>query len=130
MKRPIIILIVLLLVVTLPLAAQKYWPKEKFTEIYFNNPEKLPKEIGYGTEYNLSFTIISHEKESAVYDYRINSEIVSREGQITLTPEKNQTFDLTFKLENKEYSKEGNVTVYLKNSETQRDIYFFYRIVK
>ena len=131
MKAIVVILIILVIIIALPFIILKYSGKEYFTEIYFNDPENLPKIMETGGKYDVYFTIISHEKESTTYFYRVDSEIIFEETEIRLSegiellPGENKTIALIFTPED---IGEGNVTVSLMNGGKERDIYFFYYI--
>jgi len=127
-KLIIIIFIMLFLIVAFPVFIRKNFPKEYFTEIYFNNPENLPKELESEKEYNFSFTIVSHEEGKTNYNYNIQSEFISESGKITLFPEENKTTKMAFKTEEMEERLVwDNLTVVIKHDGEEQSIYFFYR---
>jgi uncharacterized membrane protein len=115
----VLVLAAFILIISLPLAVYSFTPKETFTELYFNNPEGLPRIIKINETNNFSFTIISHEKALKNYKYAITSELISEQNEISLAPGENIT--ITRSIMAKEIG-EGNVTVRLENNE----IHFFY----
>jgi uncharacterized membrane protein len=117
-----LILIAFILIISLPLIVYAFSPKETFTELYFNNPESLPKIIKINEENNFSFTIISHEKGLKNYSYSIISELISENRDIALAPGENMT--ITRNIKAKEIG-EGNVTVSIDSGQ---NIHFFYYI--
>ena len=118
-----LILIAFILIISLPIMVYTFSPKEAFTELYFNNPEGLPRIIKINEENNFSFTIISHEKELKNYDYSITSELISEKDEITLAPGENIT--IARSITAKEIG-EGNVTITLD----EREIHFFYYVLE
>jgi len=115
----LLVLIAFILVISLPIAVYSFSPKEAFTELYFNNPEGLPRIININETHNFSFTIISHEKGMKNYNYSIDSGLITEKDTVTLSPGENIT--ITRSIIAKEIG-EGNVTVRLENNE----IHFFY----
>jgi len=116
-----LILIAFILLISMPLLVYTFSPKESFTELYFNNPEGLPRIIKINETNNFSFTIVSHEKELKNYNYSIDSELISEKNEITLALGENIT--IARSIVAKEIG-EGNVTVSLD----EREIHFFYYI--
>ena len=116
-----LVLIAFILVISLPIMVYTFSPKEHFTELYFNNPEGLPRIIKINETNNFSFTIVSHEKGLKNYNYSITSELISEKNTITLAPGENIT--ITRSIMAKEIG-EGNVTISLD----EREIHFFYYI--
>ena len=114
-------IIIISLVIIAFLIMQSISPKETFTELYFNNPEGLPRIIKINETNNFSFTIVSHEKEQKQYAYSITSELISEKNELSLAPGENATISRSIMA--KEIG-EGNVTVSLD----ERRIYFFYYI--
>ena len=114
-----LILIALIMVISLPLMVYHFSPKESFTELYFNNPEKLPRIININETNNFSFTIISNENELKKYNYSIESQLISEKNEITLAPGENIT--IARSIVAKEIG-EGNVTIMLGD----REIHFFH----
>jgi uncharacterized membrane protein len=116
-----LILIAFILIISLPIMVYTFSPKETFTELYFNNPEGMPRIIKINETNNFSFTIISHEKEQKHYNYSITSELISETNEITLAPGENMT--IAQNITAKEIG-EGNVTI----RADEREIHFFYYI--
>jgi len=114
-----LVLIAFILVISLPIMVYSFSPKESFTELYFNNPESLPRIININETNNFSVTIISHEKALKNYNYSIASELISETNEITLAPGENIT--IARNIMAKEIG-EGNVTISLD----EREIHFFY----
>jgi hypothetical protein len=80
----IIIVAALLIVFNTPiskaLSAWNFAPKkETYTELYFNNPENLPKYVVTGGKMQFSFTIHNVEGTQVTYPYTIN--FVESNGQ-------------------------------------------------
>jgi len=116
-----LVLAAFILVISLPIAVYSFTPKETFTELYFNDPEGLPRIININEAHNFSFTIVSHEKELKNYNYSIDSELISEKNEISLAPGENIT--ISREIMAKEIG-EGNVTISLDENE----IHFFYYI--
>ena len=116
-----LVLATFILVISLPLIVYTFSPKEAFTELYFNNPEGLPKIIKINETNNFSFTIVSHEKELKNYKYDITSELISEKNEISLAPGENITIARSIMAKEEG---DGNVTVKLDENE----IHFFYYI--
>jgi uncharacterized membrane protein len=116
-----LVLIAFILVISLPIMVYSFSPKETFTELYFNNPEGLPRIIKINETNNFSFTIISHEKALKNYNYFISSELISETNEITLAPGENITIARSIIAKE---TGEGNVTIRLDAHE----IHFFYYI--
>jgi hypothetical protein len=85
------IFIVGLLVVT-------YIPmKEGFSELYFEEHEKLPKIINVGKEEQFAFTVASHELNITSYKYVVSiEEEILEEGNFILHPDENITINVSF----------------------------------
>jgi len=124
MRVLVIIFAVLILLIAMPLLFYRYVPKEHFTEMYFNNPENLPKMMKTGNEYNFSFTIISHEKNLKSYEYSMESPLISEKGSFPLFPGENITMTKSIKAES---LGEGNMTISLDSGQ---EIHFFYYILE
>jgi len=118
------ILAVFILIFSLPIIVYEFSPKEDFTELYFNNPENLPKMMKTGNEYNFSFTIISHEKNLKSYEYSMESPLISEKGSFPLFPGENITMTKSIKAES---LGEGNMTISLDSGQ---EIHFFYYILE
>jgi hypothetical protein len=43
----------------------------KYTELFFDNPDELPKQIAVGSDYELHFTVGNFEKRDVLYVYEI-----------------------------------------------------------
>jgi len=114
----LIILLIFAVIITAAVIKPK---KEAFTEIYFNNPESLPRIIKINETHDFSFTISSHEKYLKNYNYSIDSELISEKDAITLAPGENITIARSIMA--KEIG-EGNVTIRFDENE----IHFFYYI--
>ena len=114
-----LILIALIMVISLPLLVYHFSPKESFTELYFNNPEELPRIININETHNFSFTVVSHEKELKKYNYSIESQLISEKDEITLSPGENITIARNITARK---IGEGNVTVIFGDQE----IHFFH----
>jgi hypothetical protein len=73
----IVVIAALLIIFNAPvsqaLSAWNFTPKkETYTELYFNNPENLPKSIVTGEKMRFSFTIHNVEGTQVTYPYTIN----------------------------------------------------------
>lgn len=70
---------------------------EGFSELYFEDNQKLPKIVNAGQDVRFNFTLVSHEKTPVTYRYNVtfNEEMIE-EGTIRLEPEKNKTHNVLF----------------------------------
>jgi hypothetical protein len=69
---------------------------EMFTELYFENHEKLPLEIMPQKKYSFAFTIHNVENKNMVYPYTVymitnHNKVVLQHGNISLHQDKAQT---------------------------------------
>lgn len=72
-----------------------------FSELYFEEHEKLPKLVRLGEYMNFSFTIACHEKNRTAYTYEVtfdNKEIAN--GSVILNPEESATINISFEPRN------------------------------
>jgi len=68
-----------------------------FTELYFENPDLLPKAVRVGEKVTITFTIVSHEREPLKYYYALlfRGKLI-RNGTLALIPSEKATFSFTF----------------------------------
>ena len=99
------IFIVGLLVVT-------YIPmKEGFSELYFEEHEKLPKIINVGKEEQFAFTVASHELNITSYKYVVSLDAdILDEGDFVLHSGENITVNVSFTLTNSSLTFVRNLT--------------------
>jgi len=96
--------------------------KEQFTEIYFTNHTSLPTKMIIGKQYNISFTIVPHEK--CIYEYSLNySGDVLSTGELIIPENENKTIQYQF-IPNKT-SEINKFTITLKCKNKIYDIYFW-----
>lgn len=85
-----IILVAILVISTTPFS-------ESFTELYFENHEKLPNKIVVGKEEEFDFTVFSHEDKKMSYDYKVKFDnLTLDQGSFSLSPEEKKTISVTF----------------------------------
>ena len=92
----LIFVVLIILVILIAFLSQRFFPqKEYFTELYFTEPESLPKLMWPGQAYNFSFEIKSYEKEKKDYHFQINSELISFDKNVVLEPGESKQFNIT-----------------------------------
>jgi hypothetical protein len=74
---------------------------ETFTELYFENHEKLPFEILPNQNYSFSFTIHNQENKNMIYPYAAyiagpSKKIILQKGNIYLTTNQKKTITVNF----------------------------------
>lgn len=61
---------------------------EGFSELYFENPNDLPKIVDVGDEVNFEFTVVSHENDISNYKYNVSyDDRIFASGSFALMPE-------------------------------------------
>ena len=71
--------------------------KKGFSELYFEEHEKLPKIINAGEEEEFAFTVASHELNMTSYEYVVSlDDEILEEGDFVLYPGKNITVNVSF----------------------------------
>jgi len=76
----------------------RYAPlKESFSELYFEDQEKLPAKVEVGKERNFTFTVASHKLEKSSYRYaaKFDNEVI-KEGTFILLPQESKTIKVAF----------------------------------
>ncbi|MEI6105080.1 MAG: hypothetical protein WCP70_14170 [Methanothrix sp.] len=75
--------------------------EEEFSEIYFEDPDRLPSMVKIGDKIDFAFTTISHEKKQTAYDYKVTydgHDIMS--GSFSLEPSSSKTINVNITPEN------------------------------
>jgi hypothetical protein len=75
--------------------------EEEFSEIYFEDPDRLPSMVKIGDKIDFAFTTISHEKKQTAYDYKVTydgHDIMS--GPFSLEPSSSKTINVNITPEN------------------------------
>ena len=71
--------------------------KESFSELYFEEHEKLPDKITVGEEETFAFTVVSHERNITSYDYIVSLDnITFKQGSFMLSSEESKTINVAF----------------------------------
>jgi hypothetical protein len=71
--------------------------KEGFSELYFEEHEKLPRIITAGEEEEFAFTVASHELNETIYEYVVSiDDKIIEEGGFVLYPGENITVNVSF----------------------------------
>jgi len=120
--------VLIILVILIAFLSQMFFPqKEYFTELYFTDPENLPKLMWPGYSYNFSFEIKSHEKETREYLCQINSELISFDEKITLEPGESKQFNITIIPRN---LGKNSLVINLDNNNYNKhqEIFFIYNV--
>jgi hypothetical protein len=70
---------------------------EGFSELYFEDPDELPRIVNAGEDVRFNFTLVSHEMTPLTYKYNItfDDELIE-ESNTSLEPGNNKTFDIVF----------------------------------
>lgn len=97
-------------------------PSEGFTQLYFEDYEKLPYEIPAGGEYNIKFTVVSFENEKTEYNYTTSP--LNKKGSFSLMPGEKKTIEHKFK--GLHLSGKGTYEVKLLNKNESQTIYFLF----
>jgi hypothetical protein len=69
--------------------------EEGFTELYFGEHRKLPREMAINESYDISFTLTNHELETTKYIFEVDSKIEKFKETITLLPGESAVFTLS-----------------------------------
>jgi hypothetical protein len=70
---------------------------ESFSELYFEEHEKLPSVLRAGEDFHFSFSVVSHEKEPTTYTYNVSfDENDFENGYFSLLPGEKKTIDVSY----------------------------------
>jgi hypothetical protein len=74
---------------------------EGFSELYFEDPEELPRIVNAGEDVRFNFTLVSHEETPLTYKYNVTfDDKIIEESDIGLEPGENRTLNITFVAQN------------------------------
>lgn len=70
--------------------------EEGFSELYFRDPDTIPKMVKIGDKIDFAFTTVSHEKKQTAYDYRVTYDGQDiRSGSFSLEPSSSKTINVS-----------------------------------
>ncbi|ODS38107.1 MAG: hypothetical protein A7316_01215 [Candidatus Altiarchaeales archaeon WOR_SM1_86-2] len=95
----------------------------QFSELYFNNHSSLPHEMEFGEEYNISFTIVSHEICNYTYHIKYADEELLTE-EVSIPREENRTIDYIF-IPKKVFMEAKKLQIIVECGNKTYDIYFW-----
>jgi hypothetical protein len=63
-----------------------------FSELYFENPDDLPRHVNIGDRMKLEFTVVSHEMKRCNYRYNVTyDDRIIKSGSFVLMPEESNS---------------------------------------
>lgn len=75
--------------------------QEQFSEVYFENPDELPRKLSVNGTYNVSFTVTNNELSPVNYTYEVSSQAQDLKENITLLPGEKSLITLSVSPEDK-----------------------------